>query len=116
MDPLEGRFVLHGHLSEGGGVIDGALSVEALGQPFLGTIRKARESAGARLRSHHGPLVLRVIVGETGAVEICEIMLDRVMHPDVGDAEWEPWVESLVKLVKAVKFPPAEGPTEIIQP
>jgi hypothetical protein len=116
MDPVEGRFVLHGHLREAGGIVDGALPPEALTQPFLGPIQDAIARDAARLRLYHGPMALRLTVGANGSVEDCRVLMDRVIHPDPGDAEWEPWVERLIKRLRMSRFVAAEGPTVIIQP
>jgi len=39
MDPVEGRFVLHGHISEGGLIIEGALSAAAVAGPIAEVLR-----------------------------------------------------------------------------
>ena len=38
MDPVEGRFVIHGHLSEGGAIVEGALPGAAVAGPVGGAV------------------------------------------------------------------------------
>src|SRR5436305_2727424 len=47
MDPLEGRFVLHGHISEAGVVAQGALAAEAIRERVAGIVDELRHSAGS---------------------------------------------------------------------
>ena len=39
MDPVEGRFVLHGHVSEGGPIVEGALPAAAVAGPIGDMLR-----------------------------------------------------------------------------
>src|SRR4051794_18902917 len=54
MDPVEGRFVLHGHISEAGVVAQGALSPDAIQQSCLRVLDELRNGAA---KAVHGPLV-----------------------------------------------------------
>jgi hypothetical protein len=60
--------------------------------------------------------VLRFIVGLSGSVVACDVLLDRVVHADAGHTEWEALRGDLVDRVKALKFPPAAGETTVTQP
>jgi len=116
MDPVEGRFVLHGHLSEAGALVTGALAADVIGRIVVAHIRELMEAASARLALYHGPLVLRLAIKPDGGLARCEVVLDRVIHPDIGDAEWAPWLRSLLKRLETVKFPVATGPTRATLP
>ena len=116
MDPVEGRFVLHGHVSEGGPIIDGALPATAVGGPIGEALRGFREESAATAGLYHGPLVLRLRIDPTGSVAECPALLDRVMHPDPGHADWEDVRERLLARLRSVEFPPAAGETVVTLP
>jgi hypothetical protein len=107
MDPLEGRFVLHGHLSEAGPLLEGAVPPTAL--PVL-------EAAVAAWRQHpalapfHGLLCLRLAVAESGVVGEVSVLVDRVMHPAAeGDEGWPPLRQALVVALLGCRLPEGGG-------
>jgi len=55
-------------------------------------------------------------IAATGSIAACEVMVDRVIHPDPGHVEWEPLRAKLVGRFEALRFPPAGGETVLIQP
>jgi hypothetical protein len=116
MDPVEGRFVLHGHLSEGGTILDGALSEDLVARPLLELLRQIGEEWSAEVALYNGPLILRLTIAATGAVAACQVMVDRVLHPDPGHVDWEPLRAKLVGRFAGLRFPPAKGETVLIQP
>jgi hypothetical protein len=116
MDPVEGRIVLHGHLSEAGTIVEGALSEDMITGPLLELLRQISEELSAEAALYHGPLILRLRVAAGGAVAACEVMVDRVIHPDPGHVDWEPLRARLVGRFKGLRFPPAGGETVLIQP
>src|SRR5712675_1934885 len=87
MDPAEGRFVLHGHISEGGAIAEGALPGAAVAGPVGELLGRFRDDAAGAAALYHGPLVLRLRIDQAGAVADCAVLLDRVMHPDPGHAD-----------------------------
>jgi 2-oxoglutarate-Fe(II)-dependent oxygenase superfamily protein len=116
MDPVEGRFVLHGHVSEGGTVLAGALSEDKIAGPLLEVLRQIREDWSAEVALYNGPLILRMTIAAGGAVAACQVMVDRVIHPDPGHVEWDPLRAKLVARFAGLKFPPSGGETVLIQP
>jgi hypothetical protein len=116
MDPVEGRFVLHGHLSEGSAIIAGALPAAAA----TGQLNEALAGFGGEMAAsvalYRGPLVFRLTIGGSGTVEGCEVIVDRVIHPDPGHVGWELVRDNLAARLKALKFPAAKGRTVLIQP
>jgi hypothetical protein len=116
MDPVEGRCVLHGHLREAATAVSGALRPEHVAEPLAAALRAFVADAPAQLALYHGPLAVRLTIGPSGAVERCAALLDRVMHPDPGNTEWEPLLARLIDCLGAAQFPPADGQTTIIQP
>jgi len=115
MDPIEGRFVLHGHLSEAG-TIDGALPTTVVQEALATLIGDFDARYSAHIALYQGLVVLRFVVSPAGSVETCDILVDRVMHADPGHAEWEPLRGELVTRVKTLKFPSAEGETTVTLP
>ncbi|MFL6725308.1 MAG: hypothetical protein ACJ8FS_02190 [Sphingomicrobium sp.] len=106
MDPLEGRFVLHGHISEAGVVAQGALAAEAIRERVAGIVDELRHSAGSGV---HGPLVIQLEIGREGDVERSRALLDRLASNDDADLEA---VRSIVaQRLGAVRFPSAPSPT-----
>lgn len=116
MDPVEGRFVLHGHLSEAGTIVAGALSEDMITGPLLELLAQIREELSAAAALYHGPLILRLSIAAAGAVAVCEVLVDRVLHPDPGHVEWEPLRAKLVERFTGLQFPPAGGETVLVQP
>jgi Rps23 Pro-64 3,4-dihydroxylase Tpa1-like proline 4-hydroxylase len=116
MDPVEGRFVLHGHLSEANATVIGALPLESVVEPLAAVLRSFQDEASAQVALYHGPLAVRVRIAATGTVENCAVLLDRVIHRDAGHIEWEPLLARLIDCISGAKFPSAGGETTVIQP
>jgi hypothetical protein len=116
MDPLESCLVLQGHLSEAGAIVEGARTGDIVTAPARDLLRRLRVELAAEAALYHGPLALRLTIDATGTVARCEVIADRVMHPDAGHAEWEPLRAKLVEAFRSLKFPPAEGSSVLIQP
>lgn len=116
MDPLEGRFVLHGHLSEGGSIVTGALEAKFLAGALSAGLATRFNASATLLNGRHGPLVLRINIDAAGNVTQCDVVADRVIHSDPSNAAWQPWLEGLLQLIARLRFPAADGPTQIIYP
>jgi hypothetical protein len=116
MDPVEGRFVLHGHLREGGTMIAGALSEEMIAGPIMELLGQIREDLSAAAALYNGSLILRLTIAAAGSVAACRVLVDRVLHPDPGHVDWEPLRAKLVERFERLRFPPAAGETVLIQP
>jgi Rps23 Pro-64 3,4-dihydroxylase Tpa1-like proline 4-hydroxylase len=116
MDPIEGRFVLHGHLSEAEPAVTGALPASAALEPIAAALRIFATEAAARVLLYHGPLALRLTINASGSVVNCSVLLDRVIHRDPGDAEWQNLRAQLIARLSEPKFPAALGETVVIQP
>jgi hypothetical protein len=116
MDPIEGRFVLHGHVSEAGPIVEGALPAAAIAGPIIGVLQHFRDEASAAAALYHGPLMLRLRIAPAGGVADCAVLLDRVLHPDPGHADWKELRTRLVDRFRNAVFPPAAGETLVVQP
>jgi len=116
MDPVEGRFVLHGHLSESSALIFGTLPAAQVAEQLNPALSQFGSEILAAATLYHGPLILRLTIDASGALAGCEVLVDRVIHPDPGHAGWEAVRFGLLARLKALKFRPSGGHTILIQP
>lgn len=106
MDPVEGRFVLHGHISESGIVAQGALHPDAIREPVLAALGELRSGLGKRAT---GPLVYCIEIAPDGAVQRMRPLLDRLVSPSNGDLE--PVRAAVAERLGSLRFPAASAPT-----
>jgi hypothetical protein len=116
MDPVEGRFVLHGHIHEGGASVTGALAAPIAEHAIAGVVEDFVANAAERLAPYHGPLTLRLTVDPAGEVVSCDVLIDRVLHPDVSNTAWEALREQLLERFDALRLPESPGETVVILP
>ena len=116
MDPVEGRFVLHGHLRADGPTIAGALPAEQVNTAIVQVWTDFMKAAAARARLYHGPIALRFEIAGSGQVEACAALMDRVTAREASDVGWLSLADELVARLKRHRFPPADGPTVVIHP
>jgi hypothetical protein len=116
MDPAEGRFALYGHLSETGPLVHGALPLEAVARPVSFLLKTFAIDATARIALYRGILGLRLLIAPDGTVSRCAVIVDRVIHPDPGDVEWDSLRDDLVERMMALTFPAAPAETILTQP
>jgi Rps23 Pro-64 3,4-dihydroxylase Tpa1-like proline 4-hydroxylase len=114
MDPIEGRFVLHGHIVDSGPIVEGALSEELVGDAVIEAMEASSIQAPENITKYHGPLVMRFVIGSDGAVRSDQIIVDRVIGP--RDRDWEEYVQRLAETRRAIKFPPSNGITTVTEP
>ena len=107
MDPLEGRFVLHGHIREGGVVAQGALAPNAIQEPVVEVLKSLRERAGTAV---NGPFVLAIEIGSAGEVEGVRPIFDRLASGT--DIDIDAVRAEAVERIRAIKFPAAASPTK----
>jgi hypothetical protein len=116
MDPVEGRFVLHGHLEESGPLVTGSLPPEQVLQCLRVPLERFEQECGARAREYHGPLVLRFSIATDGHVRALRVVLDRVFAEREADAGWSAIRATLVELLGAVAFPVSGTETRVTLP
>jgi hypothetical protein len=116
MDPRDGRFVMHGHISESGPTVIGALAAQA--QAAVAPVADALKAfTGDRfVDGYQGPLTARLDIQPDGTVSDARLMLDRVIHPDRQDTRWPTLVGELLARLGAVRFPVADGPSTLLAP
>jgi 2OG-Fe(II) oxygenase superfamily len=116
MDPVEGRFVLHGHIREAGPIIDGALVAATVNKVVTEAMGAFLSKATAGIGECHGPLVMQLTIDALGDVETCHIVVDRVIDLNPTGEEWDIFLENLGSFLKAIKFPPSDGATTVMLP
>jgi hypothetical protein len=113
MDPVHGRLVLHGHISETGPGVRGPLGPEQVG-PLVEDAANEALSRFAMASDPHGPIVVRLAIGPDGRVGDARLVLDRLAFPDgqstVGMAE------AVLESVQRLSFPAAPAATEAVVP
>ena len=114
MDPLDGRLVLHGHISESGPLVKGPLPAQAISAAVEPLVEAAMAEGGSGARNCHGPLTLRVAVAPDGGVAHVSVLVDRVVRSDGGDPK--PVVEAFLGKLRALRLPQQEGASEVTMP
>ena len=97
-------------------IVEGALPGTAITRPVDDLLRRFHDDAAAAAALYHGPLVLRLRINPAGAVADCAILLDRVMHPDPGHADWEALRARLIERFQRAVFPAAASETVLTLP
>jgi hypothetical protein len=116
MVPQDGRFVLHGHVSEGPAVVTGALplgAVQAVLDRAADALRQRTAEAGAGLA---GLVSVRLTVAEDGRVLRDEVLFDRLLPTARQAATPEAAVAALREILSTLKFPAAETPSLVTIP
>jgi hypothetical protein len=106
MDPLEGRIVLHGHISEAGVVAEGGLSGEVVQATINEALQDVREFVDSTVK---GPLVFQLEIGATGEVGASRILFDRLASSDGGDLD--ALRSEIAERIGAVQFPSGSATT-----
>ena len=106
MDPVEGRLVLHGHISEAGVVAQGALTPAAIQEGVTAALASIREGVAPGVR---GPLVLRLDVAETGEVQQVRPILDRLASSEADNLD--DLRSKIVDRLSKLSFPQQSAPT-----
>jgi hypothetical protein len=116
MDPVEGRFVLHGHISESGAIVRGPLSSAAVD----GCVREGTKAIVAEIEArperYHGPVVLRFTVLQSGKVAQPVILVDRVACGDERGKGADGIANELLSALTQLTFPTATGTSEATVP
>lgn len=116
MNPVEGRFVMHGHIRDRGAIVSGALTEQQVGAVVMEALIDFSAGALSRIRLYHGPVVFRLFIGANGVVKSCAVLLDRVTATDANDMGWPKMLSNLIAKFTALKFPEGSGETTVTQP
>jgi 2OG-Fe(II) oxygenase superfamily len=117
MDPVEGRFVLHGHIRDHGPFVGGALAIEALLPDIQSALGGFIAANGEESYNFHGPISVRFTVEPDGTMSGLHVLLDRVTHVAEHHAgRWEGLRTKYLAALAGLRFPAAPGPTTVIFP
>lgn len=117
MNPVEGRIVLHGHLSDGGPIVEGALDAETVVRIAGQAVRSLHAGRTHKIAGlYHGPFVVRLVIGPDGKVAGCHPILDRVKQLKEGGAGPQSAVARLLEGLSALRFPAAGAGTRATLP
>ena len=117
MDPVEGRFVFHGHIQEQGPLVGGEQAFEALQPHLQQALSDFIAEYGEDAYNFHGPLSVRFTVEPDGTVSGLRVLLDRVTHVAERHADdWAPLRTRYLAVLRGVRYPAAAGPTTVILP
>ena len=116
MDPVEGRFVLHGHITESGIAVKGGLPLPVAEHVVAAAVNAFVAEFSQSLAPYHGPLTLRLTIDPAGEVQSCDVLIDRVLRRESDNTEWESLREHLLECLEALPFPPASSETVAIVP
>jgi hypothetical protein len=106
MDPVEGRFVLHGHIREGGVIAQGPLPPNAIQDPIVEVLKAVRKGPG---RAVNGPFVLSVEIGTSGKIERMRPIFDRLAS--AAEVDLEAIRADIMERIRDLEFPAASSPT-----
>ncbi len=106
MDPSEGRFVMHGHISEAGVITQGALDPDAMREPVAAALADLRSGVARDVR---GPIVYCVEIDKDGSVQRMRPLLDRLANP--SNTDLDPVRATISERIGALRFAAASAPT-----
>jgi hypothetical protein len=113
MDPVHGRLVLHGHISETGPGTKGPLVPAQIG-PVVEDAANQGLAAFDMACDPHGPVVVRLVIEPDGSVGDARLVLDRLAFPD--GASTDGMAEAILAAARRATFPAADAATEAIVP
>jgi hypothetical protein len=114
MDPLDGRIVLHGHISEGEPVLRGPHDRGEIVESVSEEVALALKGNRAAAVDSHGPLTLRMRIAASGAVESVEPLVDRVARGSGADPGR--LVGDIIDRLSRLRFSARNGPSEAFLP
>ena len=106
MDPLEGRFVLHGHISEAGVIAQGALHADQVKAALDASMIELKQQVSPTVK---GPLVVRLTISAHGSVDGIRPILDRLASSTNEDTA--PFRDHVLETLSALRFPAADAMT-----
>ncbi len=116
MDPQEGRFVLHGHIREGGALLQGPLAPDAVGAAVTAMANAYAQSLGAALALYHGLVVLGFDVAPDGSVSPPRVVLDRLKRLVGEGPPVDAVIRGLLEAAAGLRFASADVPTRVTLP
>jgi len=116
MDPLEGRIVIHGHIREGGPVVEGPLPLDLVVDIAGRVVGGYSSELGDALLIYHGPAAVRFTVRTDGTVAGARLILDRVRLLGRGGPPVQEMLAGLLGRLSNVRFPDRAEETVVTLP
>ena len=116
MDPLDGRFELHGYISESPPTVAGALAAEEALAIIGGAVNEVFSAKPDFMNLYHGPLCLRIDIDAMGAVRTVRPLLHRVSSLQSNEESFDSVLDILLREIKKMTFPKASGETTVVLP
>jgi hypothetical protein len=116
MDPVEGRFVMHGHIEEAAPLITGALAPSPQQQELRTALERFAAECSRMAPLYHGPLVLRFTLAPAGRIASMRVLLDRVFSDQEGNPGWDAIRTRVIALLSNASFPQSPGTTQVTLP
>lgn len=117
MDPLEGRFVLHGHIRDEGPLLGGALTREVVEPVIQQALAGFTALHGREANRYQGPISVRFMIEPHGGISGLRVLMDRVTHVEERYADgWPALRAKYLAALSTARFPPADGRTSVILP
>lgn len=116
MDPRAGRVVLHGHLKAEEGILNGALTGDAILKVWPPVLEKIQALTQQHRHIFHGFMTLRLSIQADGHVASVQCLCDRILPLSADKSRLEPMKQSIVQLLAALVFPSASGASQFTLP
>jgi hypothetical protein len=116
MDPVEGRFVMHGHIEEAGPIVAGALPRETVADGIRRALARFSGSQLGVMQRYHGLMTVRFTVSPLGDVANLQVVVDGVFDVRESDPEWPQVRGKLLEALQATAFQAASGETSVTAP
>ena len=115
-DPIEARFVLHGHLRVSGVKLEGAMTREAALAIVTSMNEQLAPFQPGAAGGWYGPLCLRATVKDDGQVSEVIRQVDRVFPTDTHHEGVRAPVKRALEVLRGIRCPPMSGSAVIWLP
>jgi hypothetical protein len=114
MNPFDGRLVFHGHITENGIHIGGALTYKEVAPMLAFTQREIVSKLQTVGHSGRGLLTVRLSILPTGVVEQVEVLSELISY--MNDPEKQQVCEHIFHNLQSLRFPPKRGSSRVVLP
>jgi hypothetical protein len=114
MNPFDGRLVLHGHITENGIHIGGALAYKDVAPMLAFSQREIVSKLQTIGHSGRGIITVRMRILPTGIVEQVEILSELISYMD--ESTKKEVCEQIFQNLQSLRFPAKRGNSQVILP
>ena len=116
MNPLDSRVVLHGHIQDGGAVIEGSLTTADVEAAFLPTAETIERWAAAAFPGLHGVVSFRLEFASDGTITSLNRLIDRLFvtrgsQPAPGEV-----ASAIGERIRPIRMPSSHGTSRLFVP